>query len=86
MVEDLEALGLAVAAGLGVAILPRQFASGLSEVVEVEPESIGARSLGPVAPRDLWMVVHRSKQHLPKVRVVIEWLERAFADVPRRDR
>lgn len=73
LVEDVESLGLVVEGGLGVAILPRAFASRL-DVVRVEPEQVGARDLGPVPQRELWMVVHRSKQQLPKVRAVIDWL------------
>jgi len=75
LVEDVESLGLAVQAGLGVAILPRDFASQLEGVQEVPPGRVGARDLGAVVSRELWMVVHRSKQHLPKVRAVMGWLE-----------
>ncbi len=78
LVEDVESLGLAVAAGLGVAVLPCGFASRL-DVVEVQPGRVGAQDLGPITPRDLWMVVHRSKQQLPKVRAVIRWLNGIFA-------
>jgi DNA-binding transcriptional LysR family regulator len=74
LVEDVESLGLVVQAGLGVAILPRGFASRLSGLVEVKPHDIGACDLGPIPTRDLWMVVHRSKQNVPKVRAVIDWL------------
>lgn len=74
LVEDVESLALAVAAGLGAAILPRQLAARLTAVVEVEPSRIGARDLGPIPFRDFWMVVHRSKQRVPKVRAVLQWL------------
>ena len=74
LVEDVEALGLAVAAGLGAAVLPRAFALLLEGVVEVEPEQIGALDLGPIASRDLWLVVHRSKRELPKIRAVMDWV------------
>lgn len=74
LVEDIESLAMAVAAGLGVAILPRELAAGLTGVVEVEPGQIGARDLGPIPPRDFWLVVHRSKQRVPKVRAVLQWL------------
>lgn len=73
LVEDVEALGLAVEAGLGVAVLPRGFAQRLA-VVEVDPAQLGANELGPVPSRDLWLVVHRSKQQLPKVRATMRWL------------
>jgi len=74
LVEDIETLGLAVAAGLGVAILPRSLAARLSGLIEVAAEQVGARELGPIPARDLWMVVHRSKQHVPKLRAVMDWL------------
>lgn len=74
LVEDVEALGLAVKAGLGVAVLPRQLAARLGGVVEVESGCVGARPLGAIASRELWMVVHRSKRSVPKVRAVMGWL------------
>lgn len=78
LVEDVEALGLAVEAGLGVAILPHGQVPRLRDVVEVRPEQVGARNLGPIAHRELWLVVHRSKQRLPGVRAVIQWLKQVF--------
>ncbi|WP_257453695.1 LysR family transcriptional regulator [Archangium lipolyticum] len=74
LVEDVESLGLAVQAGLGVAILPRGFAARLDEVVEVPPQRIGAQISDRIPSRDVWMVVHRSKQHVPRVRAVMGWL------------
>jgi len=74
LVEDVESLGLAVQAGLGVAILPCTFANRLTGVVEVIAEDIGAESSGPVPSRDLWMVVHPSRRDLPRVRAVMDWL------------
>ncbi len=74
LVEDIESLAMAVAAGLGAAILPRELAAGLTGVVEVAPGQIGARDLGPIPPRDFWLVVHRAKQRVPKVRAVLQWL------------
>ncbi|PCC68346.1 DNA-binding transcriptional regulator, LysR family [Nannocystis exedens] len=73
-VEDFESLGRAVEAGLGVAILPRGFAARLQGVVEVAPWQIGADGDEGVPPRDLWMVVHRSKQRVPRVRALLSWL------------
>lgn len=78
VVEDVETLGIAVQEGVGVAILPRRFASSLQGLVEVTPEAVGAKTHEPVAPRDFWLVVHRSKQRLPKVRAVISWLQGVF--------
>lgn len=74
LVEDIESLGQLVAAGLGVAILPRVFASRLPNVVEIRPERVGAAS-SPIPDRGLWMVVHRSKQRVDKIRAVMAWLE-----------
>jgi len=78
LVEDVDSLGIAVEAGLGVAVLPRLYAARLERVVEVRPSSVGARDLGPIASRALWLVVHRSKRNLPKVRAVSEWLGSVF--------
>ncbi len=75
LVEDVESLGTAVAAGLGVAIVPRGLALRLAKLVEVQPSQIGAHDLGPIPTRDVWMVVHRSKQRVPKVRAVMQWLD-----------
>lgn len=74
LVEDVEALGLAVQTGFGVAVLPASFAARLKGVVEVDPEAIGADGTGPAPTRDLWMVVHESRRDLPKVDAVMEWL------------
>ncbi|WAS95736.1 LysR family transcriptional regulator [Nannocystis punicea] len=74
LVEDFEALGRAVEAGLGVAILPRSFAARLHALVEVASWQIGAAGDDGVPPRDLWMVVHRSKQRVPRVRALLGWL------------
>jgi DNA-binding transcriptional LysR family regulator len=78
LVEDVESLGLAVQSAMGVAILPRQLAARLRDVDEVRPGAVGARDLGPVPARDVWLVVHRAKQNVPKVRAVMGWLERAL--------
>ncbi|MCK6521693.1 LysR family transcriptional regulator [Myxococcota bacterium] len=74
LVEDVESLALAVAAGLGVAILPRALAARVGGLKEVRPEDVGARALGPVADRGLWLVVHRARQRLPRVRAVARWI------------
>jgi DNA-binding transcriptional LysR family regulator len=81
LVEDVESLGLAVEAGLGVAILPRALAARLDGVVEVAPRQIGARSSDRIPSRDIWMVVHRSKQHVPRVRALMGWLAGVMNDV-----
>lgn len=73
-VEDVESLGLAVRAGIGVAILPRALAERIGGVVEVAPSAIGVRRAAQVPSRDLWMVVHRSKQRVPRVRALMDWI------------
>lgn len=78
LVEDVEALGLSVQAGLGVAVLPRMFAAGLEGVVEVRPQQVGGKLLSPVPSRTIWLVVHESKRRVPKVRAVMDWLIRVF--------
>ncbi len=79
LVEDVEALGKIVQSGVGVATLPRRFAAGLDGVVEVQGAQVGAASIGPTPPREFWLVVHRAKQRLPRVRAVMTWLERTLA-------
>jgi DNA-binding transcriptional LysR family regulator len=74
LVEDVEALGLAVQAGLGVALLPRGLAARLGNVLEVPAQRMGAQAKDSPPSRDMWMVVHRSKQHVPRVRAVMGWL------------
>lgn len=80
LVEDIEALGALVEAGLGAAILPRTFARRLRGVVEVEPARVGANDLGPVPTREFYLVVHRSRRALPKVRAVMKWVTAAWAE------
>lgn len=73
-VEDVEALGVAVREGLGVAILPRALAARLPGVIEIAPSAIGVRRGAQVPSRDLWMIVHRSKQRIPRVRALMRWI------------
>lgn len=79
LVEDIDSLGVAVQAGLGVAVLPRLFAARLADLVEVRPSRVGARDLGPIPSRSMWLVVHRAKRDLPEVRAVIRWIDGIFA-------
>ncbi len=80
LVEDSESLALAARAGLGVAILPKRLAAKYPALVEVSPAHVGATSDEPVQSRDFWLVVHRSKRKVPKVRVVMQWIEELFAE------
>lgn len=73
LVEDMESLGYAVAAGLGVALLPRGLAARLEGLREVPAEAVGVAPLPPPV-RELWMVVHQSRRRLPQVRAVMQWL------------
>lgn len=74
LVEDLETLAAATEQGLGVAILPHSLAARMAGLREVLPQQVGALDQGPIPARDLWMVVHRKRQRLPKVRAVMTWL------------
>ncbi|MBL8633445.1 MAG: LysR family transcriptional regulator [Myxococcales bacterium] len=74
LLEDIESLALAVTQGLGVAVLPQGLAGRMAGLVEVLPSQVGAAHMGPIPSRDFWLVVHHSKQRLPKVRAVMEWL------------
>ncbi|MFO0561676.1 MAG: LysR family transcriptional regulator [Polyangiales bacterium] len=79
LVEDTEALAIATCAGLGVAILPKSLAGRYAELVEVAPEHVGANTNEAIPNRDFWLVVHRSKRRVAKVRAVMQWIEQAFA-------
>lgn len=78
LVEDVEALGLAVEAGMGVAILPELFANRLQGVIKVRATQVGVTDLAPIPTQDLWMVVHSAKQKLPKIRALLSWLDTVF--------
>jgi DNA-binding transcriptional LysR family regulator len=84
LVEDVEALGLAVQAGLGAAVLPSALASRLDGISMVPADAVGGSdTVLPV--RELWLVVHRSRRDLPAVRAVINWVVDVLA-APRRPR
>lgn len=75
LVEDVESLGLAVEAGLGVALLSHGQASRLKRVVELSPSSLSLPdSLPPLPSRSLYAVVHQAKHRLPKIRALLDWL------------
>lgn len=74
LLEDMESLALSVAGGLGIAVLPQGLAGRMAGVVEVAPGQVGVGVVDPIPSRDFWLVVHRSKQRLPKVRVTLTWL------------
>lgn len=80
LVEDIDALAHACAAGLGVAVLPRSIAAALGGLEERAPEALGAAPQLALPTRELWLVVHHSRQRLPKVRVVMDWLIARLAD------
>lgn len=76
--EDLDALGSAIQDGLGVAVIPRGLAVRLEDVREVTLSEVGGAPLEPMTSRDVWLVVHRSRHKIPRVRVVIDWLVELF--------
>jgi DNA-binding transcriptional LysR family regulator len=73
LIEDMESLGLAVASDLGVAVLPRSFARTLEGVRQVDPALVGEAGLS-LPSREVWMVVHPSRQRVQAVRAVMGWL------------
>lgn len=75
LVEDIESLGIMMESGVGVALLPEVLAEKFNNVIEIQPRQVGTQSLAPPLGRDIWLVTHRSRRNLPKVRAVIEWLE-----------
>lgn len=77
LIEDVEALGRAVEAGAGIAVLPMSYAASL-DVKPVDPTSYGAASAPEIAPRDLWLVMHQSRRRLPRVRAVVDWIDSLF--------
>lgn len=83
LVEDVEALGGLVEAGLGAALLPRGLASRLRGLVEPDPAALGAQSALELPDRALWMVVHPARQHIPRVRAVMDWLIEVCAPLHR---
>lgn len=71
--NNIDALATAVAAGLGLGILP-----GL-----VGRSHPGLRCLSgdsPVLSRDIWLVVPRELRDVPRVRAVADWVVECFAD------
>lgn len=63
----------AVRAGLGVACLPCILADGVPGVVR-----LGEAGNGP--EREIWLGVHTDLRHMPRVRAVIDALEKTFAE------
>lgn len=77
-VEDVEALGLATAQGLGMAVLPVELAAKHPQLKAIAPRAVYDRA-GPLPTREIWLVVHRAKQRLPQLRAVMRWLDACFA-------
>ena len=65
----------AARAGYGVALLPRYLAAGDRRIVEVP---LGKR----LPSRDLWLLMRRELQRVPRVRIVADYL----IDLFRRER
>ncbi len=78
LLEDVESLAKAVQANLGVAVLSKGLAASY-KLRAVEPEDVGASETA-IPSRGLWLVVHSSKQKLPKVRAVATWLRSALGE------
>lgn len=73
LVEDVESLGRAVKAGLGVALLPDGLAQMLGGLLKLELADLGLEEVA-LPTRDFWLVVHRSKQGIARIRAVMDWL------------
>ena len=89
-VEDVESLGLAVQAGLGLAVLPLNLARQLGGLQQLDPADVAGDDAEPLPARDLWLVVHRARRDLPKIRAVAQWLRERLsftsdADVESQD-
>jgi len=53
----------AIAGGAGVGLLLAHLAAGLEQV-----------SPRPLLSREIWSVIHRDMRHVPRIRVVLDWL------------
>jgi DNA-binding transcriptional LysR family regulator len=73
------AIGLlsAVRAGVGLAVLP-------CFVAEQEPDLIRCLSPGPGEARSLWLVTHERLRHVPRVRVVLDFLGERLSALAKR--
>ena len=69
----------AAAESLGVAVLPTRLGERLG-LVAIDPREIGAAADTPLPVRSIYLVVHRAKQRLPKVRAIVDWLEEVLRD------
>lgn len=81
LVEDIESQGQLVAAGVGVAVLAQRLAEHL-QLTAITPADVGAQDAGEAPTKELWLVMHRTRQHLPKVRAVAQWLISCFSTNP----
>jgi DNA-binding transcriptional LysR family regulator len=63
----------AVAAGAGLAILPRVFADRQPGLVEIR-----SNAFPPVAERNIWIVWHRDMTRRAGIRETIRWMEECF--------
>jgi DNA-binding transcriptional LysR family regulator len=63
----------AVAAGAGLAILPKVFASRQPGLVEIR-----SSTCPPIAERNIWIVWHRDMTRRPGIRETIRWVEECF--------
>lgn len=67
LANDAESLLQAVSAGLGRSLLPDFLGEADTRVKRV--------SSSPVLEREVWLLVHPDARHLPRIAVVIDWLQ-----------
>jgi DNA-binding transcriptional LysR family regulator len=67
--ESMQVTANAIAAGLGLGVIPQRAARGLPELRLLSP---------PVAHGTAWLVVHPELRKLPRIRVVVDALATMF--------
>lgn len=76
--EDAEALGHAVASGLGVSVLLEPTSERLQPRIRtVQASDVGGKAC-TLPHRSVWLVMHRSRRQLPAVRAVATWVSKAL--------
>lgn len=77
--NDVDSLGEALSLGLGVALVPESLVRRYGKLRVIPGAAIGVAEHRP-PPRSLWLVVHRSRQRLPRVRALMDWLEACLSE------
>lgn len=69
--SDAESMLDAIAAGLGIGVLPCFITAG-------RPGIVCLTRAGPPSPEDIWLVTHEDSRNITRVRVVADWLASLF--------